>query len=337
MARAEQAFTVPAREGVSASCVSLPAGTWLGLLDFLAQRFPRISRVEWANRMARGDVLNDLGQPLEPAQAYTPHRKVFYFRQPPPELLIPFDEIVLYQDEHLVVADKPHFLPVTPSGRYLQQTLLVRLKRRLRLSALVPLHRIDRDTAGLVLFSVNPASRGAYAALFREREIAKHYQAIAPWCGDMLLPQVYRSRLESGEAGGASFMQMTQMPGVPNAETRIELVAVQGALALYNLFPVTGYRHQLRVHMAALGVPIVNDGIYPVLTPELPQGTAPDYRHPLQLLAKTLTFTDPISGVTRRFESQRTLSMALPIELPIELPVTLSAAEESRGRSSAGL
>lgn len=315
MTRPEHAVTVPAREGVSASCVSLPAGTWPALLDFLAQRFPRIPRAEWADRMARGDVLDDLGQALWPAQGYMPHRKVFYFRQPPLELPIPFVETVLYQDEHLVVADKPHFLPVTPSGRYLQQTLLVRLKRGLGLPALVPLHRLDRDTAGLVLFSVNPASRGAYAALFRERRMTKHYEAIAPWCGDVVLPQVYRSRLASAEASagagteahGAAFMQVLQMPGVPNTETRIELAERHGALARYQLFPVTGHRHQLRVHMAALGMPIVNDGIYPVLTPELPQGTAPDYRYPLQLLAKTLAFTDPISGVARHFQSQRKL------------------------------
>ena len=263
--------------------------------------------------MTQGDVLDALGKALAVSQVYLPGTKLYYFRQPPPELPVPFTETVLFQDEHLLVADKPHFLPVVPSGRYLQETLLVRLKRKLGLNDLVPLHRIDRDTAGLVLFSVNPASRGAYAALFRERHIAKQYEAIAPWRADVALPQVYRSRVVESDA----FMQMTETPGTPNAETHIALLTTEGAraphlaphLARYRLAPLTGYRHQLRVQMAALGIPILNDRIYPVLHPELALGEAPDYSRPLQLLAQSLAFEDPLTGALRTFESQLVLKI----------------------------
>ena len=325
MTRPKPGFALPTRDGVGASCVNLPqvslagsqGGAWPTVLDFLAAHFHRIPRADWAARMTQGDVLDAVGKALAVSQVYLPGTKLYYFRQPPPELPVPFTETVLFQDEHLLVADKPHFLPVVPSGRYLQETLLVRLKRKLGLNDLVPLHRIDRDTAGLVLFSVNPASRGAYAALFRERHIAKQYEAIAPWRADLALPQVYRSRVVESEA----FMQMTEIPGTPNAETHIALLATEGArasrlaphlafnLARYRLAPLTGYRHQLRVQMAALGIPILNDRIYPVLHPELALGEAPDYSRPLQLLAQSLAFEDPLTGALRTFESQLVLKI----------------------------
>jgi len=209
---------------------------------------------------------------------------------------------VLFQDAHLVVADKPHFLPVVPSGHYLQETLLLRLKKRLGLPDLVPLHRIDRDTAGLVLFSVQPQSRGAYSALFSQCRIRKTYEAVAPWHDDLPLPLTRTSRIV--EAG--HFMLQHEASGEPNAITQIELIARRGALAHYRLRPVTGKRHQLRVHMAALGLPIVGDGLYPTLTPE---GQV-DYANPLQLLARSIEFVDPMTGAPRCYESRRQLQAA---------------------------
>jgi tRNA pseudouridine32 synthase/23S rRNA pseudouridine746 synthase len=184
---------------------------------------------------------------------------------------------------------------------------LIRLKRQLGLNDLVPLHRIDRDTAGLVLFSVNPSSRAAYAALFRDRQVNKRYEAVAPWRADLTLPRDHHSRIVQSP----SYMQMMEAPGLANARTQITLLAHDGRLGHYALCPVTGYRHQLRVQMASLGVPILNDGIYPVLTPECLQGVAPDYSQPLQLLAKTLGFVDPVSGAERRFTSTRHLKAAI--------------------------
>ena len=287
------------RDGVGPSCVSLPAGPWATMLDFLVQRFPGVAAEVWQQRLLQGDVVDEQGAPVTPDRAYQPKLHLYYYRSVPDEVPIPFEEVVLFQDEHLVVADKPHFLPVTPSGGYLQQTLLVRLKRRLGLTDLVPLHRIDRDTAGLVLFSVQPATRGIYQGLFRQHSMRKTYQATARW--DPTLHWPLRRETRIGDS--AHFMQQQELPGPPNAVTLIQPLAVRGNLARYQLQPVTGHRHQLRVHMNALGLPILGDGIYPTLTPEGHSNPA----LPLQLLAQTLEFTDPLSGLVRRFESERRL------------------------------
>ena len=287
------------RDGVGPSCVSLPAGPWATMLDFLVQRFPGVAAEVWQQRLLQGAVVDEQGAPVTPDRAYQPKLHLYYYRSVPDEVPIPFEEVVLFQDEHLVVADKPHFLPVVPSGGYLQQTLLVRLKRRLGLADLVPLHRIDRDTAGLVLFSVQPATRGIYQGLFRQHSMRKTYQATARW--DPTLHWPLRRETRIGDS--AHFMQQQELPGPPNAVTLIQPLAVRGNLARYQLQPVTGHRHQLRVHMNALGLPILGDGIYPTLTPEGHSNPA----LPLQLLAQTLEFTDPLSGLVRRFESERRL------------------------------
>jgi len=287
------------RAGVGPSCVSLPAGPWATMLDFLVQRFPGIAAEVWQQRLLLGDVVDEQGAQVTPERTYQPDLHLYYYRSVPDEVPIPFEEAVLFQDEHLVVADKPHFLPVTPSGGYLQQTLLVRLKRRLGLADLVPLHRIDRDTAGLVLFSVQPATRGIYQGLFRQHTMRKTYQATARW--DPALPWPLRRETRIGDS--AHFMQQQELPGLPNTSTLIQPLAVHGALARYQLQPITGHRHQLRVHMNALGLPILGDGIYPTLTPEGHTNPA----LPLQLLAQALEFTDPLTGLVRRFESERRL------------------------------
>ena len=287
------------RDGVGPSCVSLPAGPWPTMLDFLVQRFPGVTAEVWQQRLLQGDVVDEQGAQVMPERTYQPNLHLYYYRSVPDEAPIPFEEAVLFQDEHLVVADKPHFLPVTPSGGYLQQTLLVRLKRRLGLADLVPLHRIDRDTAGLVLFSAQPATRGIYQGLFRQHTISKTYQATARW--DPNLPWPLRRETRIGDS--AHFMQQQELPGPPNTSTLIEPLAEHGALARYQLQPITGHRHQLRVHMNALGLPILGDGIYPTLTPEGHTNPA----LPLQLLAQALEFTDPLTGLVRRFESERRL------------------------------
>jgi tRNA pseudouridine32 synthase/23S rRNA pseudouridine746 synthase len=255
--------------------------------------------------MSRGDVRTSDGTLITPQTGYRPHTTIYYYRHLEVEPRIPFDEIVLFQDEYLVVADKPHFLPVAPTGRYVQETLLVRLKRRLGLDTLAPLHRIDRETAGLVLLAVVPSMRARYVDLFRQRAIRKSYEAIAPLLADLHLPATYRNRLVASE----SFMQMHAVEGEPNAETAIALLEVQGDRARYGLTPITGKRHQLRVHMSALGIPIENDRLYPRILPA-PNGRSEleaVYKEPLKLLAKRVEFIDPISGALRRFESRQGL------------------------------
>jgi tRNA pseudouridine32 synthase/23S rRNA pseudouridine746 synthase len=207
---------------------------------------------------------------------------------------------VLFQDDLLVVADKPHFLPVTPGGRHLQETLLVRLKRRLGIDTLAPLHRLDRETAGVVVFAVKPETRGAYQALFAQRQVTKHYEAIAPWRPDLTFPLTHRSRLVQDD----HFLRMREVPGEANAETLIEVLVVQGDVARYRLTPLTGRTHQLRVHCAALGMPIVGDRMYPTLL----AADTDDHAQPLRLLARSIGFVDPISGEARRFDSSRHLA-----------------------------
>ena len=296
-------FAPPSRDGVGASCIVLPPGPWLLLIDFLVARFPAITQAVWQARLLNGEVFNASGHPLPADASYQARSKIFYYRSVPVETSIPFEEQIVFQDAYLVAVDKPHFLPVTPAGRYVQQTLLVRLKRKLGIDTLAPIHRIDRETAGLVMFSIQPSTRAAYQQLFRERAVTKHYEAIARWQPSLALPMVIRNRL----AEAASFMKMQVVDGEPNAETRIALLKVEGALARYALDPATGQRHQLRVQMEALGMPILNDRIYPHHLPETVEGEPEDFTAPLQLLAKSLFFVDPVTGQERAFESRLSL------------------------------
>ena len=293
-------FTPPTRDGVSASCVVAPVGDWRTTLEFLSEYFPAISREEWIDRVARGDVTAEAGARIAPETTFTPHQKIFYYRSIANEPRIPFDETVLFQNEFIVVADKPHFLPVVPAGRFVQETLLVRLKRKLGIDTLAPAHRIDRDTAGLVLFIIQPKTRAAYHRLFSDHLIEKRYEAIAGFSEALSMPVTRRSRL----AAGPAFMQMQEIPGTPNAETHIDVIESLGRFARYALRPVTGQKHQLRAHMAALGVPIVNDRIYPNL---LAEEAIEGFLKPLQLLAQVIAFEDPITGQSRRFASQQRL------------------------------
>ena len=287
---------LPARDGVGASRVVIPPGQWACVMDFLVARFPHISAEDWQQRLAQGLVLGDEGQPLQADTPTIDGGRLYYYRAVESETAIPFRHQVLYRDAHLLVVDKPHFLPVIPSGKYLQHTLLLRLKQSLDVPDLVPIHRIDRDTAGLVLFSLQAASRDAYSALFRERRVEKTYEAIAPFDAALAMPQRRESRIRVG----AHFMQQAEVPGPVNAITDIDVLEVCGPWARYRLRPLSGQRHQLRVHMLALGLPILNDGMYPQLTPE---GSS-DTSKPLQLLAKSLVFEDPLSGRRMAFESQ---------------------------------
>jgi tRNA pseudouridine32 synthase / 23S rRNA pseudouridine746 synthase len=202
---------------------------------------------------------------------------------------------VLHADADLLVADKPHFLPVAPTGAHVHETLLGRLIRRTGNAGLVPLHRIDRDTAGLVLFSANPATRAQYQALFRERRIDKHYEAIAPALPHLGFPLTRCSRIAAGEP----FFRMQEVEGAANSETRIDVLARDEGRWRYALTPITGRKHQLRVHLAALGAPIANDRAYPTVIPR----AAGDWSAPLQLLAQRLAFVDPLSGAERVFTS----------------------------------
>jgi tRNA pseudouridine32 synthase/23S rRNA pseudouridine746 synthase len=280
---------------------------WASVLDFLDARLPKVGRAVWAERLANGGVLDESARALAPDAPYRGGARLFYYRDVPDEVVVPFEASVVYQDAHLVVADKPHFLPVTPGGRYVQQTLLVRLQRQLGLPQLAPLHRIDRETAGLVLLAVNPAERGAYHALFSGRTMHKTYEAIAPATDAWTWPHTRRSRIVEHPT---DFYRMNEVAGEPNSETRIDVLERRGDWARYALEPVTGKRHQLRVHMNALGLPIVGDQLYPTVLhgPDEEE----DFSVPLRLLAKGMAFTDPVTGENRQFESGLSLDWPSP-------------------------
>jgi tRNA pseudouridine32 synthase/23S rRNA pseudouridine746 synthase len=291
-------------EGVSASRVYLPADqTHPNLLQFFIAQFPHIPGYEWEQRFEEGLILDQDGQTLVASNPYLPNTHLLYFRRLAREPEIPFEERILYQDEHILVADKPHFLPVTPSGLYLHQTLLNRLKKKAGIQTLSPIHRIDRDTAGLVIFSINPNERAQYQNLFRDRAVKKVYEAIAPSSKELeqMLPMTYQSRLEESE----HFLQMHEIEGESNSDTLIEMIDNKQPWAKYRLTPGSGKKHQLRCHLNTLQIPIKNDQIYPVLTPY--QEYDLDFSKPLQLLAKEISFRDPITGQSREFVSQLAL------------------------------
>jgi tRNA pseudouridine32 synthase / 23S rRNA pseudouridine746 synthase len=286
-------------DGVAPSRYQVQRGFYGSVLDVLCARFPAIDRATWTSRFERARVLGPDGRPLAPEDIVGVGTDIYYYREVPDEPVLAVEETILYIDEHLIIVDKPHFLPTIPSGAYVAQTLLARLIRRFDDSDIVPLHRLDRLTAGLVMFSRNTASRARYQALFRTHAIEKHYEAWAPPIPDVVFPTERRTRLSKGEP----FFRMQEIDGEPNAFTRIDVIERGAQAWRYALNPISGQKHQLRVHMAALGAPIQNDPVYPRLT----DSVVDDLNRPLKLLARSLAFVDPLDGRQRRFDSRLVL------------------------------
>ena len=330
---------LPVRNGVGPTRLRIPADVETTVVEFLRARFPHLGHEALASRIAVGDIVGNDGTRITEHTPASAHEFIWYYRSVPDEQRIPFDVRVLHQDEHLVVADKPHFVPTTPGGQFLQETALVRLRNQLGIPDLVPLHRLDRATAGVLLFSPNPATRGAYQQLFEHRRVTRQYRAVIqlPAPAELYLerfPLTYRNRIiktkgvinaeveayaprASGrlEAPRIGKRRRSHAPTTgPNAVTDITLVSYQlnddGALAHVALHPRTGRTHQLRIHLAALGHGVLHDRFYP----ELLKHRADDYTKPLQLLADGLAFADPLTGEHRSFISQQTLSFAPYIE-----------------------
>jgi tRNA pseudouridine32 synthase/23S rRNA pseudouridine746 synthase len=287
------------RDGVTASRVWLPHGPWKTIGDYFSVRFPQVDRDSWQRRINRGELVDECGSQLSLEHRYRVGACIYYYRERAIETKIPFQETILFQNDELLVVDKPHFLPVTPGGRFLQETLLVRLKRITGIESLTPIHRLDRETAGVMMLSVNKNTRSLWQSLFRKKLVNKNYEAIASYREDLRFPIERESRIERDDL----FFRMKEIDGSPNSHTRIEFLERHGDLARYGLTPVTGKMHQLRVHMNALGLPILNDSFYPN---PLPSGLD-DFSHPLKLLAKSISFIDPITGESRRFTSKQSL------------------------------
>ncbi|MGW5044087.1 pseudouridine synthase [Streptomyces griseoluteus] len=294
---------LPQRRGVDPVRVRLPAdGAWATVREHLVARLTGAGPGAVEAMFHAGAVVGADGSPVAPDAPYRPGMFVWFHRELPPEVPVPFPVEVVYRDEHIVVADKPHFLATTPRGSHVLQTLLARLRHDLGLPGLGAAHRLDRLTAGLVLFTVRPGERGAYQGLFRDRRVHKEYEAVARHDPELELPRTVRSRILK-ERG---VLAAREVAGEPNAVTRVEIDAhrERDGLARYRLLPATGQTHQLRVHLNSLGVPILGDPLYPEVAPVTAPG---DFRRPLQLLARRLEFTDPLTGARHRFVSGRTL------------------------------
>lgn len=290
-------YTPPMINGVTASKVFLPAlhSQPQRIYDYLVREFQHITASEWQQRFQDGLIIDAEGHALDIDTAYRPQTHIYYYRFLAHEIHVPFQEVILFENDHLLVVDKPHFLTVSPSGNYLQETLLVRLKKLTHNPDLTPIHRLDRETAGVMLISKQKSSRGVYQQLFAERQVAKTYEAIAPFRPELTFPQELALRMEKGEP----FYTMTVVEGVPNSQTYIELLEHNDQWAHYRLHPHTGKQHQLRVHLNYLGIPIKNDPFYPTVKHKADD----DFTSPLQLLAKQIAFLDPINQEKMQFQS----------------------------------
>jgi tRNA pseudouridine32 synthase / 23S rRNA pseudouridine746 synthase len=280
---------LPPRDGLGPARLRVRGGR---LGDELLTRFGP----EVAAKAIAGEVVDQHGVVLDPATVLPAGASVYLYRDLRDEVPVPFDIPVLYQDEDIVVVDKPHFLATIPRGRHVAQTALVRMRRELGLPELSPAHRLDRLTAGVLLFTARRELRGAYQTMFARGAVHKTYVARAAANPHVALPRVVQSRIVKRRG----HLQAVEEPGEPNAETRVEAISPDG---VYRLTPRTGRTHQLRVHMASLGMPIYGDPLYPNVISVLDD----DFSQPLQLLAQRIEFQDPVSGALRRFVSSRRL------------------------------
>ncbi|MGJ9406319.1 pseudouridine synthase [Nesterenkonia aurantiaca] len=332
-----QKSPLPVRDGVNATRLRVPlTGPWPTVHDYVLETFGHIDHGGITQRFYDGDVVDVHGAPLSTSTPLGDLEFLWYYRSVSQEVRLPVTEELIHQDEHLVVVDKPHFLPTTPAGRYVQESLLVRLRNTLNLPDLVPIHRLDRGTAGVVLFSKQPDTRGAYQLLFENRVVQKSYECVSAIPAGMSpetmasrFPLTVRNKIEKTKGVVVSQLasyapehsgkrphdrtarqgkrRTEAIPGA-NSSSQIELLSTGRSpsghdVGHFRLNPHTGKTHQLRIHMALLGLGILNDRFYPELLDDAPD----EFDKPLQLLAKTLDFTDPLTRVPRSFTSSRTL------------------------------
>jgi len=297
------ASPLPQRHGLDAVRLRTPdVGPWATMRDHLVARLPRVEPGRIDAMLAAGSIVGRHG-PIGPLAPFAPREFLWFHRDLPDEVPVPFRVPVLHRDDDVVVVDKPHFLATIPRGRHIVETALVRLRRELDLPDLSPAHRLDRVTAGVLLFVVRRERRGTYQTLFRDRLVAKTYEAVAAHDPTLSLPRTVRSRIVKQRG----VITAQEVPGQPNAETLVELLDHADGRARYRLTPRTGRTHQLRLHMRGLGLPILGDRFYGTASGEPEDSALDDWTRPLQLLAATLEFPDPRSGAPCRFASRRTL------------------------------
>lgn len=270
------------------------------MIDFFVKRFPNIEKTIWEQRITGGKILDEDGNKISFSTTYVPGKKLHYFRESQNEPQIPFKENIIYENENYLIVDKPHFLPVIPSGPYVNECLLNRLKKSTGNNSLTPVNRIDRETAGLVMISCNTDTRGIYSTLFEKREVTKSYEAITEYTSFPDFPEtIIKNRLTKG----SPWFRMGVEEGEINAITKISPIKFNNKYLHFSLEPVTGKKHQLRIHLSGMGCKIINDRYYP----QLLEKKDTDFNNPLQLLAKQLTFTDPVNGKQHSFTSRLSL------------------------------
>lgn len=298
---------LPVKNGVSPSCLYLKEGQWKTVFDYFCHSFPHILPAECLSRFQKDEVRFEDGTIITDVTPFTRYLKIYYYRELQSEIKIPFKENVLYENERFLIVDKPHFLPVAPSGDYLHETLIVRLRKQLKLDDLELSHRLDRETAGLVLVTKKQEYRAMYHELFSARQILKIYHAISTLpLKNMSFPIIRQSHIVKSHPFFLMQEALEQNHFESNiSESKIELLESGFKQALYKLTPKTGKKHQLRVHMASLGLPIKNDVFYPNL---LKRSTT-DFSEPLQLLAKSLHFKDPYNNKRYDFYSSFELNL----------------------------
>lgn len=299
------------------SKLSLPQSNsgFTTVLEYLMVKFPDIKAEIWQQRVTDGKVHWHDGTLITADTAFEAQQRVYYYREVENEPVIPFEEKIIFQDEHILVAYKPHFLAVTPGGSYINECLQNRLRIRTGIESLQALHRLDRATAGLVLFSVNPDTRNLYHQLFHAHKIDKTYQGIAALVdnknmagkhiiGENITGKTWEVKTRLEKSTPTFLMRVTE--GEPNSHSIIRCLEQSNDKALFELNPVTGKTHQLRLHMKTIGYPLLNDKYYPQLQDE----TADIYTQPLQLLAKELRFIDPVTQEPREFICDKSLTLA---------------------------
>ena len=274
------------------------------IVDFLRMRFPRVPEKNWIDRINRGLVYYEDGRKITKESLYTPLTMVLYHKTADEELSIPFKEKIIYMDENIIAVDKPHFLPVMPAGKYINENLLTRLKDTTGNNDIVPVHRIDRETSGVVLFSSNKRTRGAYQLLFMQGKVKKTYHAItspSPVAGPLFTTKLSAMGclIQSRIVRGSPWFTMKQVKGEINARTILTKLSEKHDRILFKIQPLTGKKHQIRIHLSSAGCKIINDRLYPHLMPE----QAPDFRYPLKLQSKIIKFPDPVTGKIFEFVS----------------------------------
>ncbi|MFD4293169.1 pseudouridine synthase [Rhodococcus sp. NPDC058532] len=287
---------LPLRDGLGPDRIRL-TGAYPTVGDHLRALAPDD---DWDARFVAGEVVDRTGRPLPPSAPARPGLLAYFYREPPAEVPVPFAVDILHHGDGLLVVDKPHFLATIPRGRHIRESVVVRLRRALDLPDVVPVHRLDRMTAGVLVCTYDPRLRGPYQQLFEQRRVVKEYEALAPFLPGHDFPMTVRSRIDKRHGEPTA----REVAGDPNAHTDIEVIERVGDHARYRLVPTTGRTHQLRLHLSSLGAPIVGDDFYPTLRDRAPD----DFTDPLRLLARSIRFTDPVTGAPRVFTSRRTLT-----------------------------